>query len=214
MKSQFVLFLNHWGACAKVLHPDDGGLYFRAEDLASCQQHFHETLLATAKGRKTVEVAQAGDDAYVYCDDVKFLLDFATRFFQDITVRAGAFSVWPVRGALAEGAEKINELWTGPGQVDAAYLEKSAQKGMRLFITEPLGARLQSKWFRQVSTKGYPHWEINWMKSGGESYLRRALGPRTMAEHFDQAGTKLIGVDSDFCRQLGASFKDLLRWSP
>ena len=123
----YVLYLNLWGTNAKL--PRD--------EVSLCQTFFHQRVRLSA-GKYAVEAYPLVDYAYVYSHHLAPLTAFAVEVFGAMIFPEGRAKLWPLRGAIAMGAQPAAGLipipWVGVGSVHAAELEKSAQKGMRLLI--------------------------------------------------------------------------------
>jgi hypothetical protein len=125
------------------------------------------------------------------------------------------FSLWPLRGAIAVSPRLDNpaEKFMGRGVVEAALIEKSALKGLRLFVTHEalrLGDSPVTFAHRSSMVRGTEHHEVNWLansdsQSDSEYEVRLCKALTECANH-------LLSLDSNYCCQLGSSLKDLLRW--
>jgi hypothetical protein len=226
--NSFVLYLNLWGASAKLWEKTPADHLFPFEDLLLCQTHFTRTLRRLSKEHPSLQVRQMGDLAYVTSDQLDALLEFSQAVFTEMVSPSSQepkkIRLWPLRGGIAKCDGKPHGELTeardvvpsnysgepilGKGSVEAAHLEKSGRKGMRLFITKEaveLGLAnkaLQSK-LRPQSTKGLQHFEFNWTVEL----------PETAREELRKISYELIEVESNYFQQLGASYSDLLSWS-
>lgn len=214
-KSRFVLYLNAWGTAAKLLAPDDGDTFSRPDDIRAFQKHFTSTLRESATCSPSIAVYQLGDVAFATCTELDPLLAFAIAVFRAILEPPGRFAIWPLRGAICQGEwhvdlqskENLFESISleGDANVTAARLEKSAQKGMRLFIANDAAAHLSDsrrKTLRPSRAREIDLFEVNWLIDH----------PRLQGE-LESRAPALMAVDSNYCRQLAASFNDLIRWA-
>jgi hypothetical protein len=236
--NDFVLYLNLWGTTAKLWEKTPGDDLFPDSDLLSCQRHFtrtlHELVTQGPESRSPeLKAVQMGDLAYVTSSDPEELLLFGAQILQKMTIETCGetqrFRLWPLRGAIARGVEANAFNWPetkkflgaaipGPGSIEAAYLEKSAQKGMRLFLTDEVQKQIphhHAPIIRSRQTRGTEHFEINWMKAptGETPYLDRRAQAQSLREHLQRTSRELIEVESNYFQQLGASFADLLSWT-
>jgi hypothetical protein len=219
---QFVLYINAWGIGSKMMQ--GGSEIFKPVDLLTFQKHFVETLDTLSRG-SNLEVRRAGDLAYVYSEKIGHLVELASRLFQETLIYKDSFVLWPLRAALACDVESFEPTpssiatYIGKGNVEAAWLEKSAQKGMRLFATESTSEAIE-KYLRTNSTnlnfltrpsfaRGIKHQEINWLNS---TYLERKTGNATIESHFQNRCRELMRIEDDYSRQFSASLTDLVSW--
>jgi hypothetical protein len=237
--NSFVLYLNLWGTTAKLWESTPFDDLFSATELLNCQYHFHKILFEMPETFLNVEVIKMGDLAYVTSQDLETLLRLSCKVFQEITLfqtHAGPeFKIWPIRGAIAsQPASKdlfLKDSLFGTASVESAYLEKSGQKGMRLFLSSQ--AIEKNGWknlenephqllrlMRPRTTRGLEHLEVNWMVADEHShntslggYLKKTISDRTIEENLRTAAKSLIEIESNYCQQLGASIRDLLDWS-
>jgi hypothetical protein len=232
---QYVLYINMWGALSKLMQ---GGFeIFAPSDVVKCQKHFAQNL-HFLEDEMNVTAYQSGDIAYVYSADLIDLITFASLLFQRTLICDGQFVLWPVRAAIACGIEfnsmtsKHGSPYVGRGNVEAAWLEKSAQKGMRLFATKEARESIDSiitreapedhstsrptghspsrssenkNLMRPSRARGIEHFEINW------------LNIKTMAPELEIQipinAKNLMQIEDDYCRQLSASLTDVLSWN-
>lgn len=220
---RFVLYVNFWGTLEKIRGAVDGDPLFQRSDLRSAQARFAQVLREAAEVHPECRVAHVSDTAYVSGNEVDPLLRFAARSFQaQMRTTEGGFKFWPLRGAIARDAGPLSpqdlmlreNIWSlrldGEAPVEAANLEKSAQKGVRLFLTESAAETASALPLRACETRGLRHYEANWMTGPGrdDSYLT----PETRA-FLAMATQSLHGRGGNYPRQTGASVDDLVDWS-
>jgi hypothetical protein len=230
----YVLYLNLWGTTAKLWEKTPGDHLFPESDLVACQKHFTNVLRSLARNSPALRVTQMGDLALATSSDSHALLRFTATVFQEMAIeRVGSeerFRLWPLRGAIAKGIrENFGERSDTPGfsgasvpgtgSVEAAYLEKSAQKGMCLFLTREAARDIPaglSRLTRTRLTRGVEHFEFNWMKAqtieNSTPFLGRQVQDRTVREHLHRTSRELIDIESNYFQQMGASISDLLSW--
>jgi hypothetical protein len=193
----YVLYLNLWGTTAK-LSPDQ---------VPFCQKYFHQRVRESAE-RFAVEAYPLVDYAYVYSSDLARLCTFAVDVFGAMIFPEGRAPLWPLRGAIARGAEPALGLepipWLGVGSVHAAELEKSAQKGMRLLIDHRALTGAVREPTREFAVRGTGQFEVNWLVPRlGEIDRERLV--RVCAD--------LMEEGTNYSQQLSASLSGLLRWA-
>lgn len=215
---RYIFYLNLWGTLEKLRGSDDSDTLFARRDLARAQARFAEVLLARSKTSPKCRVLHLPDSAYAVCSDVDPLLEFAAGVFQDtIRDRQAEFHFWPLRGAIAcdrrtdDGIDLMSQgsfhslRLDGEAPVEAAHLEKSAQKGARLFLTEAAANGARALRTRECETRGVRHVEANWMSSG-------FLTKETL-EFFSRTSKTLFERGGNYPRQMGASLDDLTEWA-
>lgn len=208
----FVLFLDFWGGAARALNQND---------LLDGQKHFLDSLTKVSAAHPDLEVVHAGEVAYVYSKDLNPLLQFAFSIFKLMILNGDEISIRPLRAGIAQGTSILRtgsvKTRLGPGNVEAARLEKSALKGMRLFLTKELGERLEKEGEFQVRTsnaRGIEHGEINWLLPDPmfPDFLQKTLGDRPLREQLHQLARSWIEANDNYTQQLGASLNELLKW--
>ena len=216
---RYVLYVNLWGTLEKLRDAGADDVLFRRDDFNACQAHFAKVLDVLASASPSYEVSLASDTAYVTADALDTLVDFAAALFQAAVRPTGRpFALWPLRAAIAADdspsspeksyvpvAKNLRSLavW-GAAPVEAANLEKSAQKGFRLFLTKECGATYCGSWpIRACETRGLEHYEIGWLASPKG---------RELGEHFRREAAELLERGGNYSRKLGASLDDLTDW--
>ena len=192
----YVLYLNLWGTNAKL--PRD--------EVSLCQTFFHQRVRLSA-GKYAVEAYPLVDYAYVYSHHLAPLTAFAVEVFGAMIFPEGRAKLWPLRGAIAMGAQPAAGLipipWVGVGSVHAAELEKSAQKGMRLLIDHRAIGPIEFP-VREFAVRGTTQFEVNWMESGLLSKHQSELAI---------ACRELMAEGTNYSQQLSASLLGLMRWT-
>ncbi len=209
-KSRYVLYLNLWGTTAKHLTAEDEGLVFDPARLAECQTHFREILEGNAPTEKTL---YAIDYALLFSDSAAELAQTAQMLFQKICERNGAFVFWPLRAAIA--SDQNGSSFAGHASVLAGLLEKSGQKGFRLFASEEVGRELSDRAgenfrLRPIATRGLQHFELNWMTP---DFLQTSVAGSSFRHHYNDAIARLFEVDGNYYQQMAGSLADLMRWT-
>lgn len=210
---EFVLFLDFWGGAARSQHQDE---------LLKGQSHFLGSLFATQAAYPSVEVQRAGDVAYAYDLDLKTLIHFAFTLFKKMTLDEGRLLVRPLRAGISQGTVHVEtqaaRLRLGPGNVEAARLEKSALKGMRLFVSKEIGEKLLAQGspsqVRTSNARGIEHGELNWLQADPvfSDYLGMEIEGRPLREVMREQARTWIEAHDNYTQQLGASLNELLKW--
>jgi hypothetical protein len=227
-QSQFVLYLDSWGFVARQLdnqEPQD------PTELEASQLHFCSVLCGLAKEYPQSQIEHSGDVAYIFSNSLEESVAFAFAAFKRMTVEDDRFHLRTLRGGIARGTLPIPlslsssldrpnlhlSKHIGVGQVEAAKLEKSCQRGMRLFISKELGAEIEQgrKYpVRLNNTKGYEHWEACWVAPDPlhADYLNFRIEQRPVREIFIQISRELIEIPENSSQQLGSSINEMVRW--
>ena len=219
MQDHFVLYLNLWGTVAKLLDPDEAPRLGSSGSPVDCQRHFNRILASLASRDPATKVFCMGDFAYAIADDPMTLVEFASEAFREMTQHAGKFELWPLRGAVARGARLdvphiaasfFDAGLSGEGINHAARLEKQGLKGFRLFLSNELGESLAEKCLvREGFTSAGRYFEVNWMDV---SYLEHVVEDQKIDSHLRSRSLALFEEESNYCRQLASSIRDLLSW--
>ncbi len=220
---RFILYVNFWGTLEKIRGAVDGDPLFHRSDLRLAQARFAQVLRKAAEAAPECKVAHVSDTAYVSGSEVDSLLRFAAHSFQaQMRTNEGVFKFWPLRGAIACDTDPFlspdlmlrENIWSlqldGEAPIEAANLEKSAQKGVRLFLTENAAERVHALPLRACETRGLRHYEANWM--AGPEKDGSYLTPETRA-FLAMVTQSLHGRGGNYPRQTGASIEDLVDWS-
>jgi hypothetical protein len=211
----FVLFLDCWGTAS------------RAEDPLKSQTHFAKTLRELSLALPTVQVFHVADIALAYSNDVNALLSLGASAFKRMLIHDHTFTLWPLRAGIAKGRDLgANDLATsgnfftsgilGRGNVESARLEKSGQKGMRFFLTPEVAAQVSEPWLmRPCATKGFEHFELNWMGDDvvSANFLASDFAGRELRTVLMENARRLLETNDNYSQQMGSSLLDLLKWS-
>lgn len=208
----YVLFLDLWGTLAKLEN---------AQEVESCQRHFFGTLDSLKSSTPEVTVTVSGDCASAYATELLPLLKFSTLLFQKMNLAGESFQLRPLRGAIAFGSFYLGEgKAVGIGNLEAARIEKTGQKGMRLFLTKDLATQAQEAGYlvRESNARGLEHAEVNWMKTPKFEndlgpFLNQRRGELTTADWLTGSSKELFERNDSYFQQLGSSLTDLVRWS-
>lgn len=216
---RYVLYLNLWGTLEKLRSASTSDTLFNTGDVLTCQQGFENTLSSVSLRYPTATILHATDSAHIVCPSIDELLLLARDVFQNLLAQRPPFVFWPLRGAIAcdENAEARSGFLSsgersehfrsialfGPAPIEAANLEKSAQKGFRLLLTTAAARDARTLPLRPCSTRGIEHMEACW-SVGLDSEIRQALLGTMHA---------LLERDGNYARQMASSIDDLLEWS-
>lgn len=221
---RYVLYLNLWGTLEKIREATADDPLFQRNDLVDCQRHFETALALAAQRAPETEVLHFVDSAFAVSKNVVSLTHFANEVFRTILLGEGqTFCFWPVRGAIAcddepivfQASDRASSNFRslplyGPAPVEAANLEKSAQKGMRLFLTDAAARQSMGLNLRPCSTRGIEHFEANWLTS---EFLARSYGEKSVHDHLHATAEILFSRGGNYARQMGASINDLVEWA-
>lgn len=241
----YVLYVNLWGTTAKILQAQENSehplasLYSQCS-LIDCQVHFSHLLqtlttkhpLPPLNGSETSPLnwAQIGDYAYLVSSNLPSLIQVATQLFQKMFIHNDTFTFWPLRAAIAYGTShvvcaaptphSVQFLLNGSAAVRAALLEKSAQKGARLFLCPTSAQALTPNinWpLRPTKMRGMEHFELNWLSPHFKVNTAEASGHplplANLASHLWQTANFLLEQNDNYSQQMGASLADLASWS-
>ncbi|MCM2281431.1 MAG: hypothetical protein NDI61_06250 [Bdellovibrionaceae bacterium] len=214
---RYILYLNLWGTLEKLRDAPTDDSVFHATEFHLCQEHFLGILTEIASRSPKIQLFHSIDSAYAVCSSADAALDVAQQVFHASLLNHARFVFWPLRGAIAcdDGATALSEslrptlpnLQThflfGQAPIEAANLEKTAQKGMRLFLSERAALGAKRLHLRTCSTRGLLHEEACWAQ-GLTNDLR---------DHMKIMAERLFEKNSNYARQMGASLDDLLEWS-
>lgn len=189
----YVLYVNLWGTTAKLPEPD----------VVRCQSWFHESI-RRLETDFAIEAYPFIDFAYAFSDSLDKLVEFTARLFQSMCFPD---RVWPLRAAIASGvvAAHVKPIpWLGIGAVQAAELEKSAQKGMRVLIHGAIDAPVART--RAIDVRGVTHRELNWMNVG--DWLSA-----DQIKSLDAIAMDLMEEGTNYSQQLASSIFVLMKWA-
>ena len=139
----------------------------------------------------------------------------------------GSNLFFPIRGAIAGGARAVVDTsasvpvkhpvpivpWVGRAPVQAAELEKSAQKGMRLLIEQSVIQNNidleRSLTMRTFAVRGFEHYELNWLApiSADDHFLT------DNRDFYKFLTSRLMELETNYTQQLSASLSHLIYWS-